>query len=248
MPEVPHHFRPDPLKPPTLGVHSLEYQAYVASYRIYLDALKMLRQEFWEEQERLKISTPGKLKWSVDKFATVVQRKHVGSDPTPQSVFNFHEAVRAVPTKKFVSSFEPAQMTTTELMNSAPQRFVTVKKEVVDHGELRKKAPPAEPAPITDEVRKRRAAARRRQRLARKMRDVERAKKLAGDLAQLGAQNSVLRRQEKKGEWTQVTRKGKLVPKATGGIPSRGPVPTVTIPSTPNRKERRRAIYGPPVA
>jgi len=152
-----------------------------------------LRAEFWSEAENSKKS--GAKIWSwMDK---IVDRPTYYNEVDPE-------------TKKVVKQTE---------------HHYRAQAWPISSGARNPLAPKPAPQPsktVDEETRKRRAAKRRRQKAARSGRDLIKAKKLAENAALLLAQNKALHRLAgKDNEWTEVTRKGKLITKAVQ--PTKGP-------------------------
>lgn len=242
-------FRPKSLEPPRQGISQHDYNDYVENYRFYIDSLAVLRDEFWSSVKK--------------PLERTFRRRDVYRFTKKGGLTGFSS--EPVPTDNETSVVKSTQLVVDVAEKSlGPVETVPVKE------------PTAEELARRKQVKK---AARRRQRLNRRLRDAKVAVTFSSNLVQVAKNNEALAKsrytfgtigvsphsvvlpgRKKKQTGVSLTGKGK----GSGGGP---PPPSSQGPSggsppddqdkkgpgggsgkdrKPNRKERRRANYGPP--
>jgi len=252
-------FRPVRLLPPTLSTDQGSYSEYLSAYRLYVGALDALRTEFWQ-----KAKSPGSrhefvqtTRWhAVSKDGKVLQATSQEEPPVPDFApkDGFVHGVSSTGVKPVrITASPPAKASGRTPLDDQQQKERKLRRSAARRRQRRnRRLRELQVAnKFASQVGKLEAANLNLARMAKKA-----GSTVAPSVAKDGR---VVQRPQKSKSPRQGAAKGSSGPKGPpgpppsgtgGGAPQGASSPAPAKPAAagrqPNRKERRRAIYGPP--
>jgi len=263
-------FRPQRLLPPTLASDEVSYAAYISAYRLYLESLSVFKTRFWDAVSR-KVVRSGEFKTLQHVTIASAKGPKVSCTTFERDGVFYRTSDGEVVDGKLVPKSGASALSVPDTSSFSSTSISFVQASEIPFSEPRGEQFGKSIKVMSEETKK---ARRRAKNFRKKMNRLKKANNLAAQVGKLDAANKNIKSMEAvEGGWTVVTRKAKItrkVPskkgkkveksktvndkekseKPSGSGPNtsakKGKGPAKETSKSQSRRERRRAIYGPP--